>query len=194
MYDFLYLIACFFLMNLVRNLWEWRYLKSGWVIPLVGIGLWFTALSLYLYHLVPLWLFAVMTIFCEPIGGPIGSVLLMIRFGGYGRFASWRLFQLTEQEFAALARACERAKNQEAAQKILKQEFCFRVFDRDESSFYRDSFKPSDRTVTEAHAYLKNGGVADSQIWLNVDNAVGARVSKLQKLSDIRRFNGLYYG
>src|SRR5262249_50809988 len=94
---------------------------------------------------------------CEPTGGPIGSVLLMIRFGGYRRFTAWRLFQLTEQEFGAIARACKRAKNQEAAQKILKQQLCLRIFDRDGNSLYRDSLKPSNRTVTEAHEYLKNG-------------------------------------
>ena len=117
----------------------------------------------------------------------------MIRFGGYRRFTAWRLFQLTEQEFGAIARACKRAKNQEAAQKILKQQLCLRIFDRDGNSFYRDSFKPSNRTVTEAHEYLKNGDVADSQTWYNADYAVVARVSKLQKLLNIRHANGLYY-
>jgi hypothetical protein len=52
--------------NLLKNVWNNCYLKSGWLIPLVGICLWFGALWLYKKDFIPLWAFAVLAVFCEP--------------------------------------------------------------------------------------------------------------------------------
>ena len=123
-----WLIAFYFLANLVKNIWINRYLKSGWVIPFVGICLWLVALWSFLNAVVPLWSFALMAIFCEPIGGLIGSILLMLRFGGRGRFAAWRLYELTEQQFFRFNAACRRSRNQAAAQKNLEARVSFPTY------------------------------------------------------------------
>jgi hypothetical protein len=177
-------MAFYFLANLVKNIWINRYLKSGWVIPFVGICLWLVALWSFLNGFVPVWSFGVTAIFCELIGSLIGSVLLMLLFGGRGPYAAWRLYELTEQQFFKFSAACQRSNNQEAAQKILKHELAFRLIARYESPFCRGFFKPSDVDIPKVYQYLKDNGAPSIQTFRDLDPAASRAYDKLQKLSD----------
>jgi hypothetical protein len=175
----------------VKNVWNNGYLKSGWVIPFVGIGLCFGAFLLYEDDIIPLWAFALMAIFCEPIGGPIGSFLLMIRFGGKRRFVAWRLYQLTEEQFDKLNHVCRTAKNQEVANKIYKQELAFRLLDRYENPFCRAFFKPPQKDMPQVHNYLDTG-LVKAKTYLGADPRVNAVHSRLQELSEMAHTAQLY--
>jgi hypothetical protein len=112
----------------------------------------------------------------------------MLRFGGRGRFAAWRLYELTEQQFFKFSAACRRSRNQAAAQKILKHELAFRLLARYESPFCREFFKPSGEDIPKIYQYLKDNAAPSVQTFLELDPAASRAHDKLQKLSDAAPF------
>ena len=183
------LIAAYNLLGIGIATYSTQQYISGWLIPAASLGWYLFCFGLWYYEVVPLWAFALLTVFGQFIGPLGGKLLLRLRMGR--RYEAWNYTFEAYEYFHRSVGVCRKSQeNKEVIANLLLEATLWHLLMRQNNSCLRRTYRTSDEGAAQAQAKITELGLRDAWCQVESDQLLNLCSTYYNRVNNAREQNG----